>query len=572
MSSIALATIAITAGFLTGWATAQSAVAPGTALISGVVTEVGSGNPLFALVTAQSGSGVNATGTTNSSTKTDSNGYYSIRAPLGSVVLTANATDGEHYGSTQKFTAFQDQTVNFQLEPKEVTRNATLAGIVTDSATHAPIAGATITLSRDYFAPEAAAAPSNSASSGGAAGASTSGSAMIAEPCCGSFSTQTAADGSYHIEVPAGSYRVGFSASNYGYDTVQDNLSAGANRLDHALVAYPPYSALITGTVTDASTGEPVSGAAITIEVPSWSQFNSTESAADGTFSLRTIAGLAHVHVSAYHYHVPPCVEATSASSGGANSPTGAMPIRCGYTYTGPAHSYYTWTTSIRAVNGTVSLSISLTRKPEPTQLVEGYVVDSATGKAVPGAWVYLYNEDNAQGGSVMTDANGSYRAYMFPGHISLGASAQNYFENDTTIVLGSQSALRIDLVLDPGVPHSRYGSCCYYPGIAYASTAGSSSGASSPGATSATPSDAARSAALSASGDNAATSNASSAYIGAGGSLGAFNGQTVTSPEGSATQNPSTGQSATPAAPLSLVLLSVAGVAVLAAARRRGR
>jgi carboxypeptidase family protein len=79
------------------------------------------------------------------STTTDVNGDYSLGVSAGSYTVTASAPTYNSASQTVSVKAGQQLPLNFKLT--SITAYGSLSGTVTDAVTHAPIVGATVTLS-----------------------------------------------------------------------------------------------------------------------------------------------------------------------------------------------------------------------------------------------------------------------------------------------------------------------------------------------------------------------------------------------------------------------------------------
>jgi hypothetical protein len=151
--------------------------------VSGRVTVSGALPPVpIAGATVQANSGP--------STTTDSNGNYTFVIPSGLETITYSA-NGFHRGSKTIFVKTDVTDVNVTLVPVTYT----VSGDVLDSATHSPIAGATV----------------------------------IVEP--GGTTLTTAADGSYSIPLANGTFELTVAES--GYFSVSDNVTVAGAPVTH---------------------------------------------------------------------------------------------------------------------------------------------------------------------------------------------------------------------------------------------------------------------------------------------------------------------------------------------------
>ena len=224
-----------------------------TGTVKGVVSSAGTGAPI---------AGATVTVNTLSAT-TGSDGSYEIaNIPAGDVTVSATAPGYQTVTGTGSVSAggillFSPQMTSSGGGGGGTGPTVTLNGIVTDANTHQPIVGATVTVT----------------------GAT-------------SASTQTAADGSYHIAgIALGAAQVSVSAIGY------DSVTAVAQFLGGIPVTFSPglyptgasptgaNTSGITGTVVDASTNLGLAGVSIVVTLPD----NTTQTVgtdADGHFAI----------------------------------------------------------------------------------------------------------------------------------------------------------------------------------------------------------------------------------------------------------------------------------------------
>jgi hypothetical protein len=154
-------------------------------------------------------------------TTSDSSGMYSLNAlPDGDTTLTASSAGYVDQSVTVNVTSGDPTVQDFQLTPKP----GSIGGGVTDSVTGLPIAGAAVAYS-------------------GAA-------------------TTTNASGIYTLTgVAEASYTVTTSAAGYGGQSAQVSVGPGAAVVQNFAVV--PLPGTVGGTVTDATTGLPLSGVTV---------------------------------------------------------------------------------------------------------------------------------------------------------------------------------------------------------------------------------------------------------------------------------------------------------------------
>lgn len=196
-----------------GQSAAQNfALAPaGTGNVVGRVTDASTGLAVAGATVSHLGGG----------TTSDSSGMYSLDAlPDGDTILTASGTGYVDQSVSVTVTSGDPTIQDFQLTPKP----GTIGGVVTDSVTGLPVAGAAV------------------AYSGGA--------------------TSTNASGIYTLAgVAESSYTLGVSADGYSGQSTQISVGPGAAVVQNFALA--PLPGIVAGTVVDATTGIPLSGVTV---------------------------------------------------------------------------------------------------------------------------------------------------------------------------------------------------------------------------------------------------------------------------------------------------------------------
>jgi len=178
--------------------------------ISGTVTDAGTGQPI-------GGATVSYTG---GSASTDANGVYTLsNAQPGTYSVLAGATGYVSQTATATVSSGATTILNFALA-----QSGAVTGMVTDAGNGQPIFGATVSYS------------------GG--------------------STTTDSGGHYTLSgVPQGTYTVSASAPGYVPGSATVTVSPGATATQDFALTFAPGT--ITGTVSDAGSGEPISGATV---------------------------------------------------------------------------------------------------------------------------------------------------------------------------------------------------------------------------------------------------------------------------------------------------------------------
>jgi protocatechuate 3,4-dioxygenase beta subunit len=236
---------------------------------------------------------------------------------------------------------------------------------------------------------------------------------------------RTNGDGAYLIDdVPVGDYAV--SCWMRGYYQAHSSATVADGQVavvDFALDELAFGS--VTGVVTDAGTGEPISGALVSLRPPVFPEAGGQ----DGGFWITAVTGddgtylIEHVLAGAY---------AISARS-------------FGYTPSEPV--------SVEVVDGEVSV-VDITLDPLTFGSLEGTVTDAATGDPIEGAWVVArMSHGHAEGGdhpdcgwySAQTDASGhylfeeliagDYSVYVWAAGYPMATAQAEVIGDETTVV-----------------------------------------------------------------------------------------------------------------------------------------
>ena len=423
---------------------------PGT--ISGTVTRAATGSPISgALVEVNLGSIV------ISSAVTDSAGNYSITGvPPGSYIVNAYATNYQTATSGAIVLANETTTVNFSLQSKP----GTISGNVISTASGLPISGALVQLSNDDAVIDSTVTDSsgNYSITGVAPGSysvtatattydtgitgaivssnqtttvnfslnaspgTISGTVISAESLSAIsgalvevrlentvvFSTLTSNSGDYSISgINPGSYIVHAYATNYQTGTTGAIIvSNETTTVDFSLASSP---GTISGTVTSAATGSPISGALVEVSFGSI-VIDSAVTDNSGSYSISGVPAGSYI-ADAY---------ATNYQTGS----TGAIVLP----------------------NETTTVNFSLQSKPGT---ISGNVISTASGLPISGALVQVSNED-AVIDSVLTDSSGNYTITgVAPGSYSATAAATTYDTGVTGAIVFSNQTTTVNFSLD---------------------------------------------------------------------------------------------------------------------------
>ena len=239
-----------------------------------------------------------------------------------------------------------------------------ISGTARDAATHAPLSGVTVTL---Y---------------------DTSGNSHA--------SVRTDASGEYALTgIPAGSYSVAFELTTQGY---LPQFASGKDSLDQAnpiavaagqsitgVDAAMQPGAQISGTITDAATHAPVSGALATVFDSSGAAVGATKTRADGTYTL--------LGLRPGSYRV-----GFDASGAGDYEPQ-------------YADGTSSLTTAAVTTLGASQAATGVDAELQPGGEISGTVTDASTGASLEGVTVTVYDGKSLPVTMVSTDATGAYTA-----------------------------------------------------------------------------------------------------------------------------------------------------------------
>jgi len=414
-------------------ATVNAALPPNPGNVTGTVTDSGTAQPINGATVSDGAT----------STTTNGNGVYTfINLAEGGYTVSAVAPGYASQTATITVGPGATLTQNFALQPNP----ATISGVVSDSVTAQAVLGASVSAS-------------------GVPGTLTTNGA-------GQFTLSSLAAGTYLITV---------TASGYQSQTRSVAVTAGATSTQNFVLIPNPGS--ISGTVTDASTKQPLGGASVTLSG------NSTPvtTSADGSYSFTSVAeGSYSVTANATGYAGqsatvgvgpgaavsqnvslqpnPGTITGTvtdgstaqplsSASVTLAAGPTGTTNSAGQYTLTGVAEG--TYTVSVTATGyATTSLSITVGPGTTITQnfalqpnpgTITGAVTDASTNQAVSGATV------SYSGGSATTSAAGMYTLNNVPeGSYTVTVSATGYASQSPNVSVGPGGTTSQNVALQP--------------------------------------------------------------------------------------------------------------------------
>ena len=355
-------------------------------------------------------------------------------------------------------------------------KTAVITGVVTDEAGNA-VAGASVDVWRyccDDSAPMPATDGGGADGSGGASSTppsepqpETSDARLIAPyyPYDDGARATTDSDGRYTLTVYGGAYQLNVMAKGFAQETTRvDAVADQTVTADVTLIKVPAADAVLKGRVVDAVTGAPLNGAWVNLNHLEWGRYASAQTRTDGSFEITTIPGWVQISVS--HYGSPDVVATDDGvTTGGAEPAIGiSKPAFYG------REQYYSHTSTMKLASGENADDIELQPKPQPTHVIIGYAVDPDAQTGIPNAHISFWNQDTGDWGSVTTDATGSYKITVRPGHYQVTGWAQGHLNGAANLVVSEGDATtRFDLTMPAGTTrqapcYEDDGSCGYYP------------------------------------------------------------------------------------------------------------
>jgi len=341
---------------------------PLPATINGTVIGAGFGPLQNAVVKLTDTSGIEIATTT-----TDALGQYSISGVIpGFYTISVTATNFQSASRGIDLAPNESETDDFTL----ALNPAGIQGTVTDTDSN-PISGATVE--------------------------------VLNETGIVITSTTTNGAGLYSLNnLAGGTYRVRFSAPNFGTQLLGTTLTAGQTTTLNA--ALTPNPGILTGAVRDAGTNAPLSGASIRVLNSSGITIAQTTSNGGGQYTVEQLP--------------PGTYSVTFTVNGYGTVVLGAM---------------------IQS-NTTSTVNASLGRI---VGLLTG-TVTSNVGTPLSGAIVELY-QNNLLVGSTVTDANGSYTINnLIPGSYTQVVTAPNFSSNTAGVIIQDNETTTVQVQLEP--------------------------------------------------------------------------------------------------------------------------
>jgi hypothetical protein len=292
--------------------------------------------------------------------------------------------------------------------------NVAVSGTVVNSETGLPVAGATVTLS--YWSDVVYA------------------DRECADEYYAEYSAMTAADGTFSLSVPAGSYGVYVEAQGYErwYGGMDTNYETD---ITISLAEVPPYDAELTLMVEDSETGAGIAGAT----VYGWPDFTYGE--------MMGVLGF------------PSYQEIYGTTDAEGKFVTGIW--NGAYTLSVSAENYFYTSASLQVSGADLTTTIDMEPVPSPNSTLVGTVVDQATGAPIEGAEIWVYPDysylGNCWGGyaateAVYTDANGDYSAQVYGGANYVSIYADDYYSYWGSVNVPDNFNMAFDAALFPVV------------------------------------------------------------------------------------------------------------------------
>lgn len=357
------ATVPMMAGSIMNIGSVPLTVVLTTGTIQGTITDASNGSAL-------SGVTIMVTGTTTWTATTSSDGMFKItNITPGSI--TISATKSGYTAVSAASTVAAGETLIFSpsmaVPPPPVTTGG-LKGKVIDSATGLPLQAATISV----------------------AGAK-------------SYPASTDSSGNFALSsINIGSYVVSVSAAGYGARTYSVTVIADVTTdLGSIALTLNPTTGTVQGTVTNASTGAPISGAAITVSGPG---AGSAVTATDGSYQLTGLN--------------PGTYTLSAAKTGyGTVSDTGTV-----------------------VAGGTLVFNVSLTSTPPVnTTEIKGVCVDASTGQPISGAVLTFTPSPTGPVATAASDATGAFVvSSATSGKNTISITASGYISQTGTLTIVS--------------------------------------------------------------------------------------------------------------------------------------
>ena len=273
-----------------------------------------------------------------------------------------------------------------------LTAGGQITGTVTDAVSHAPIPNVVVYL---Y---DASGNQLNSTCAGG------DGTYELSSLATGSYRVGFLALRNSEFCAPSGGYVPQFYNGKGSVDTADPVAVTAGSTTAGINAAMAPYPGLISGTVTDASTGAAIQGASVSVYDQGGNVIASAATKASGGYEVLVAPGryrvgfVAAAHVSQFYNQKPSLSSADAVTMAEGGGITGG------------------------AVPGIDAAMVAL-----PGQ-ISGSVTGASTKAAILGASVSVYDSGGNVIGSAMTDSSGAYTVSgLAPGSYRVGFTATGH-------------------------------------------------------------------------------------------------------------------------------------------------
>lgn len=184
-----------------------------------------------------------------------------------------------------------------------------------------------------------------------------------------------------------------------------------------APVAVASGPAVLTGTVTDAGSGEPLPRIEIRVENRRAEAFNWTYTGSDGAYRIEVPAGNLLV---GFHPNqtIPPSCQDTPHEMGSRLHNCDTVVYE---------HAYAPEVRSIHVGQGQRTVHVQLERLEQSGSGIRGWTVDSETGEPIEHAVVILHDLEPDRWARTTTDSNGAWAFQLETGPVTVRTIAEDY-------------------------------------------------------------------------------------------------------------------------------------------------
>lgn len=257
--------------------------------------------------------------------------------------------------------------------------------------------------------------------------------------------TKTGVDGRFEFEAYGGPRQIVAWATGYAQTSTDVNAKENAvTEVTIRLEKVPERNAVLEGRVVDSVTGVPIAGAHVSVRSLEWGHYTEAQTDNDGRYTIKTLPGWTEVSVNYWTPYPEPTPLASEGNAMDADAARLARPV--------PTDAqYFALSQVVKFKAGDNDGDFKLEAKPKATVALIGYVVDPDAKKGVEGARVSVWNHENGDWGEAITDATGSFKILVRPGHYSGNAWKDGYLSGATSFIVENSATQRVDLVLPKG-------------------------------------------------------------------------------------------------------------------------